>query len=549
MATNPLGNIVSGLNTRYGMSGLSSGMDTDSIVRSMLLTKSASATRMFQNLTMNEWKRDAYVGVNNQLRVFRDKFLSTLSKDSMISPTAYQADKITGNFSKYLSITSSGVKEDVSHDMTVSQLASAAKVEGGTMNALPETQFNRTFADWQTINPGKINMGENAVGDPELRFKINDVEFSFNANDTVNKVLNKINNSAAGVTMSYDAANDRFVMAAKVTGEYNADTNSKAQINIENISGNFFGDPATSYTKIDAIAHRNGTDAMATIDGEAITRSSNTFTYDKLNITLKKVTPAGVTADFEVTRDVDAVVDKIKNFVKEYNDLMDSLNTMVNEKKVKGYLPLTNEQKEGMSDKEIELWEKTAKTGILYRDKDVMDLRDAMRGLFSDKIAGTDYMNSIGISTENYFMSAATGGYSGKIVIDENKLRTALDTDPDKVVKMFTSAVPTVSGNPVTADEYLAYKSAVYKATEQYGGLMQRVTSILDKHTESTRDMNIKFLNESITETTTRLTTEKTRLAKYESSLYAKFAAMEKALSSMQSQSNWLAGQLGGSAQ
>lgn len=527
-------NSIYGASQKLRFTGMASGIDTDAVIQSMMANQKAKLTRMDQSLKMSQYKKDALTEVNNQLRVFREKFTSALSGDSMLNRSSYYAYNITNDNTRAVAVTGNGYAKDAIHNIEILRLASEAKTESTESTGLTEAQVMGAMFDIAGMQSQEVD------GDPRIAFKINDVTFNISANMSLDYVIRNINASDAGVTASFDKDTGKISMVSKKVSD-TAEGDTKQQIKIENLLGNLFG--TDSITKIGEVDINNS--ALVKIDGVEYERGTNKFTLDGLAYNLKKVTDPGQSVEFEVERNLQPTIDKIKGFVSAYNDLMASLNNMVTEKKVKGYPPLTDEMKAEMKDSDIAAWDKLTKQGLLSRDPDVTKLRDDMRNLFSADVLGMGSFAQFGIATGNYFLSSSNGGYSGKLEIDEAKLRTALTENPEKLVQMFTTAEPM---RAYDSNLTLSQNDAAdFRNTQQFGGLVQRVTSIFNAHTTKIANTSMSELNYSIQQTTSRMAEQTKIYQDKEDRLYAKFAAMETALSKLQSQSNWFSQQMGGS--
>ncbi|HHX17327.1 MAG TPA: flagellar filament capping protein FliD, partial [Clostridium sp.] len=276
---------------------------------------------------------------------------------------------------------------------------------------------------------------------------------------------------------------------------------------------------------------------------------SNQFTIDGVRFSLNEITTETVT--LEISNDIDTVVENIKGLVESYNDILDEINGLIHQKKDRDYRPLTKEQKDAMSEDEIEKWEEKAKAGLLSNDGILSGMLNEMRKALFDKVEGTSIsVFDIGISTGAYYER-------GKLILDETKLRTALTNNFDEVVKLFTNK-PEDSETNVIGDRE--------KITQRYNesGLTQRIYDILQKNIRTTRDSSgrkgtllekagivgdasefnnliVKEINakDSMIEKMLQLMYQK------EEAYYRKFTAMEKMLSKMESQSAWFMQQLG----
>lgn len=285
-----------------------------------------------------------------------------------------------------------------------------------------------------------------------------------------------------------------------------------------------------------------GVDAKVTLDGQLLTRSSNTFAVNGVTYSLLKSSATQQTVS--VSQDTNSVYDNIKNFVDKYNEVIDKINTKLNEKYDRNYQPLTDDQKSGMKDDEITKWETKAKTGLLKNDPILQDVVYNMRRALSDSVT-----DSSGSSINLSSIGITTGPYqdNGKLVIDENKLSAAIQNDPDTVANLFTKQ-SSVSYSAATTSEL---------RTQRYNeeGLAYRLSDILDDNIRTTSGKGSLLLKAGITGDTTEftsliyneingydkdITSLTAKLADKESAYYAKFTAMESALSRMNAQSSWL---------
>ena len=148
-------------------------------------------------------------------------------------------------------------------------------------------------------------------------------------------------------------------------------------------------------------------------------------------LTLKKQQLDPVT--FSSSTDVDSIYDTIKNFVDTYNGLISNISTEISEKKSKGYDPLTKTEREALSEDEIEKWDKLARQGTLNRDSTLSSLLTNMRTSIYTAVEGTSFNNmaKIGIATTSNYLDG------GKLAIDEDKLRAAIEEDPNGVYEIF----------------------------------------------------------------------------------------------------------------
>ncbi len=306
------------------------------------------------------------------------------------------------------------------------------------------------------------------------------------------------------------------------TERFLASDNALAAIGLGNIDGTAIasGAGAGGMTVFAA------SDAKVTVNGAVIESSSNTISVNGLNLELVSAKP-GETISIGVTQDTDSVYNMVKDFVKQYNEVLEELNNAYYAESARGYEPLTDEQKDAMSDTEVEKWEKKIKDSLLRRDNTIGSLLNAMRTALDGcvNVDGQDYaLSSFGICTTKYTEKGKLHIYGDQDDPDgmmyEDKLRKAIEDDPDKVMEV----LQTLSKNlyDTMADKM--------KATE----LSSALTFYNDKQ-----------LSKELTGYKEQLDKEEDRLTEIEDRYYKQFASMETALSKLSSQSSSLASMLG----
>ena len=350
-------------------------------------------------------------------------------------------------------------------------------------------------------------------GVEDFKFSINAINFSFSKGTSVSSVISEINSSNAGVTLSYSSITDQFVMTAKQTG-------AGDNIVISETSGNLM---AAFGLSSDPVISENtaGLNAILSVNGQSITRSTNTIDIDGVNVTLVKETATAF--DITSTSDASSLVEPIKTFVADYNTLIESFNKSLKETINRDYPPLTDVQREEMSETQIKAWEEKAKSGLLRGDSILRGisskLQSAMAGISID---GTS-LYSLGITSAGYTEN-------GKLQIDETRLKSALASNPDGVRDLFTSA----GGLGETLNTIInnAIKTTGPKGTR--GSLTEAAgVAATTSDTQNYLTEQIGKSNKNIITLTLRLEAEETRL-------WRSFSAMESALSSLNNQSSYL---------
>lgn len=266
--------------------------------------------------------------------------------------------------------------------------------------------------------------GVQADSNGKYSFTLNGETFEFEADATLGDLINTVNDSDAGVKISYSALSDTFVMETTSSGAGFSISVDDDQSNVLNaIFGNI-----SKGTKV------AGKDAIVEVNGVETTRSSNTITINGITMELTKADPNEEIV-IGTERDVDKIVEGFKSFIEDYNAMLEKLNGYMNEDpEYKDYAPLTEEQKKEMTESQIKLWEEKAKTGLVRRDSTVEAFLSEMRTIMYTTPEGSNIaLYNIGIETGNY-------KEKGKLVLDETALRNALANDPSGVEQLFTQA-------------------------------------------------------------------------------------------------------------
>lgn len=383
------------------------------------------------------------------------------------------------------------------------------------------------------------------VTDKKVSFEINDVKFEYDfdgadANKTINEITKDIANKA-GVNVNYSEVTKSFTMSSKNTG-------SDSTITLKDTSGNFLGALFGDGSQLDKTVE--GSDAeivMKTPNGEqTLQKNKNNFTVDGIEINLVK-DPEGTsyTETFTVEGNVDEAVKNIKEVIDGYNSLITKMYTLTSEKKLSSYSPLTDEQKEEMTEKEIELWETKAKQGLLRNDTYLNKLSSALRSAVNTPVEGAGIsMSEVGISFTNDYTSAPT------IVLDEDKLKAALEENGDAVISLFTqnNAEASVYSADLTADER--------KDRMNNCGIFHRISDALNDALRTTRSENgnkgylvdiagfegdsTNTLSKNLVKIQENIDTLLEKLTDAENKYYKQFAALETAMSKLNSQQAWL---------
>ncbi|MCM3787399.1 flagellar filament capping protein FliD [Domibacillus indicus] len=394
--------------------------------------------------------------------------------------------------------------------------------------------FSNSIAAGSTVKVDYISVAQN--GEQYADFSITaqtskgEVEENFliSSTDTLNQVVSKVNGSNAGVSMFFDMATNKISLMQKETGDFTKDNNGDYTLNTASnlsISGVF----ATDILKLDnTAAVSKGSDAEFVINGLATTRKSNTFDMNGVSITLKGTFDSTQAISLSVSKDTDTVYNNIKDFVDKYNTLIAAISKKTSEERYRDYTPLTDEQREQLSDKQQEQWEEKAKSGLLRRDTTLTGVLSTMRSNFSQAVtnsstnASYNQLAEIGITTSSNYLEG------GKLEIDETKLKKALAENPEAVEALF------IGGSGSTS------------VSEQ--GIIHRLYNTVDKAMDQLKDRagsagytNQKFaIGRQLTSVDNSITRFEDRLTQVEDRYWKQFTAMEKAMQNANSQSAYL---------
>jgi len=306
---------------------------------------------------------------------------------------------------------------------------SSANADGGFGSDI-QTQVNTVSTVSQSTKLSELGLTANAQGN--YTFTINGQNFSFGANTTIREMMTAVNtNTKANVEMTFSTLTNTFEIKAK---EFGADTELTFADGEQGLLA-ALGFGAGDYTRT------NGQNMSLTINGQTVETASNSYSANGMEITVGPNAVLGADGTFEIVveRDTSAMLDLIKDFVKDYNALIDYVFGYVNEKPDKEYFMLTDTDREelGMTDRQEQKWEERAMKGLLYNDRTLIKLMGDMRvAMFSgiDRGDGTKFgLFSMGISTSDNWLN------NGKLVINEQKLMSAIEKDIDLITELFTN--------------------------------------------------------------------------------------------------------------
>ncbi|WP_029322853.1 flagellar filament capping protein FliD [Butyrivibrio sp. AE3004] len=529
------------------ITGLASGLDTESIITELTKVQSNKVEKVKSDQKKHDMKMDKWKELNKKVVDFYNKTLSNLRFDS-----SYIKKTTEVSNSDAVSVVTNGTAMNSVQKMSVDKLASSAYMTGSKVTS----KIGDGKAAQGTTLENLVGYGASAVEDnvknkitlkfgpkpevidddhPDPRESITiEIKGTETISDAISRLKDVKTKDGHGLNASYDATQGRVYIASNESGAdagFEIDL-AASDMNVVNALG------------LDASNGANyiaGEDAKITLNGVEYTSNSNTFDINGLSITAKQQA-----SDISLTTkdDTSGIYDMVKNFLKEYNDLVGEMHTLYNADDAKDYNILTKEQKDEMTDDEIEDWNKKIDEGLLSRDKTIFKVLNEMKKImmnsydFGEKEINKETGEEVEVKTSFWSFHIATAGYFEAEEADrikwhiygdeddelssskEDKLKAKIEKDPDLVRQFFKSI-----------------------STEMYGKLGD-----LMKSTEFSSAYTLyedKQMKTQVDKYKKQLKTEQDKLGQMEDKYYDKFAQMEKAMTKLNEQTNSLAGMLG----
>lgn len=301
---------------------------------------------------------------------------------------------------------------------------------GGTFGIAKGSVSNK-FTDKTEL----YNLGLKPNEDGKYSMKINGKEISVDKNATITDLVSAVNKSGAGVTMTYSKLENKFIVEANDMGNGG---------DVDIAEDDEFA-KALGLTTGAGASYEIGENAKFTIDGVEVYHNSNSYTMDGITFDINEA-ELGTDITVSLSKDYDTVKQAIKDFVKDYNQLIDDVYGHIGtapkrDAKNNTYEPLTDAQKEEMDDDEIEKWEKAAKQGVIYNDSTVSGIMSGIRLAIYNSVTlddGSKFgLYNMGISVVTS-MTDSEGARHGKLEIDEEKFDKAFEENPEAISKLFT---------------------------------------------------------------------------------------------------------------
>ncbi len=428
------------------------------------------------------------------------------------------------------------------------------KIDGGLAETIfGSTELSNTSPEGKTfgdiygvpwLDGQKINI---KYGDKEMNLEIG-------KNDRIEDVADSLNATIKnnGYTAAYNKYTGQLEITDKDGQKVQLEMSVKHPVSGGDIKLNFKEEyaPKISYTR--------GQDAKFSVEinGEAMemTRGSNTFSLDGLNVTLKDTfnTAEDIAANngqmteavtFQRSTDSDKIVEAVKSMIADYNEMMAEIRGQYatlpyqSNGSFKDYEPLTDEEKASMSESAIQKYEEKAKQGLLFNDSNLSALYNRMLNVFSPGGEDEALLRQMGIS-----VSFSATDNSSSITLDEGKLRDMLDSDPDAVADLFTRSAS--AGNASSDGLMQSMKTQL----DRYAGTTGAVKGILVQQAgtplSSLTLMNNTWQNQ-IDSIYTDIEKWQDKLTAQVDKYTSMFSKLETLIYQMNSQSSTLAGMMG----
>lgn len=443
------------------MTGMISGMDTESIIKAYTSKSESKLQKARNKKTLNTWTQDAWKDMNSKIYSFYSKTLSTTRFSS-----AYKKMKTTTS-NGALSVTAGDNAVAGAQTAQIKSAAAAAYMTGSKVKTSDGSELK-----------GSDSLSKLGIdGETTLTLKKGDgttKDITISGETTMNDFVKQLKDE--GLNANFDESNQRLFISAKETGKDSdfefvqpgaAGESSLQMNNVLSSLGLLQEKDAKAY--VDKYNEANGTNKTAAdfgwgntaskidganakliLNGAEFESQTNTFKINGSTYTINHMpSDPNETISVNTATDYDGVYDVVKGILKEFNSLMKDMSTALNADSAKGYDPLTDEQKDAMSEKEVEEWEKKIKDSLLRNDENLSGVLQALQEVTSGgiEVGGVKMsLADLGISTQDYFSAEKNERYALHIDGDPDdevsagktdKLKAMIASDPEKVASFF----------------------------------------------------------------------------------------------------------------
>ncbi|MGN7478794.1 flagellar filament capping protein FliD [Solibacillus silvestris] len=528
------------------VSGIKEGQNARFVVNGIATERSSNAFSLNgYNVTLTSTFNET--DTHNKFGTSAIKVLETAKSQLDITfdalKTAYNVnlDGITSNEDKYTSLATAlntkidGQKDDVKD--AEADLKTAGNVSFGTQDA-------QNFLNMLTEEQ-KTKFQSKALSESEIT-ALNLTEDQKNAYDSLTDQDKKSLTKTAGKAFNSLSADAKAVLSTMAYGDNLDSTNlsDDEKTILSNLSA----------TELSAVKNVYDKNAQLTSAKQELKNTTNDLNGLNEKYTALQTAEASVansanaptqnnvasSVNLSSTTNVDEMMNKIKEFVTTYNGLIKDLNDQTKEAKYRDYAPLTAEQKKDMEENEIKLWEEKAKSGLLRNDSLIRDGLANMRSLIYQSnpgLEGSKYntLFNIGITTSKSYNDGGT------LEIDEDKLRKAIEEDPDAVERLFKNSegkkddVVTYVENGVTKTKTVDTRGYLYQLRDSMKAMEVNIEKKAGRSTMTDAQYSI---GKSLIDNEKRIDTWQAKLKNIEARYWKQFTAMETAINKANQQSS-----------
>ncbi len=456
------------------MSGMVSGMDTESLITALTSSKKDKVDKAKGEQKKLSWKQDAWKTMNSKIYGLYSGKLT-----SMRFSSAYNK-KVTTSSNSALSVVAGDGATEGTMSAKVKSLAKAGYLTGSEIST---TDGSKVTQDTKITELG-------IAAGTKLNFSVAGEAKEIEITDDMTMYGFTTKLREAGLNANFDVDNKRLFISARETGESKDFAFAAGDDTLKKLGL----DESVGATRI------KGTDAELELNGATFKSNSNTFKINGSTYTVNSLTDETITLNTK--KDTSGVYDNIKNFFKDYNDTINAMTKAFNADSASKYTMLTDEMKDVMSDKEIEEWEGKIKDSLLRKDSSLNNILSAMRDVMSQEIEidGKKYtLADFGIDKQSYLSADPNERYSYHIYGDSDdevysgradKLKSAIAEDPELVSRFFqelsNKLYDSMSDQMRSTDYSSAYK--VYedkKMQKEYENYTKKIAELEEKLTEA----------------------------------------------------------------
>jgi len=497
--------------SRTRVTGMNSGLDTESIISQLVESRKTKVDNVKKNQMKLEYQQNAWKDLNKKVKSLQ----STISNLQYAS--SYSKRKTAVSNPNVATVTTSSDAMLATQTLKVKSLASSAYLTGNKIGYTDSERADEKLTSGTLLS--EIGLSTSDTFSIEKDGKTTSIEIKEGM--TLGDLASKIGNNT-GLSCNFDSATQRFFIGSKESGA----------------AGNFsLSGSALDKLGLDIAPSSKqwiqGSDGVIELNGVEYTSNTNTFEVNGLTITTNALTKDDEEVTLTTTKDTSAMYDLVKKFINQYSELINEMDKLYNADTKTKYEPLTDDEKYAMSDNEVEKWEEKIKEQCLAKDANIYTLTNSLSSIMNQGFKVGDktmYLFDFGVETAGYFTSEDNEKHAFHIYGDEddemfsgetNKLKYMIESDSDSVVSFFSQLC-----------------NSLYTK-------MSEISKSVDGYRSYGNFYDDKKMKTDYSDYTSKIEDMEEKLQDYEDKWYDKFAAMETAMAKMQSNSNAVTSMLG----